>query len=205
MSRSVPASRTLHAATFTVRTAARRTLLYATVLLVLLVFMFPFLWMLSMALKPGTEIFAFPPTLIPRHPTLHNFAVALDPTFLRYGLNSLVVAVVTTVVTVPVALLSAYSFSRLRFPGRTHILAVIILTQLLPLIVLVVPIYQIMGDWHLLNTYFALVIAYLTFTVPVAVWLLRGFLVGMPVELEEAAQIDRLLRRNRRLPRPNLP
>jgi ABC-type glycerol-3-phosphate transport system permease component len=190
MSQGVLTSRTMHAAAFTWRTAARRTLVYATVALVLLVFMFPFMWMLSMALKPGTEIFAFPPTLIPQHPTVHNFAVALDPTFLRYGLNSLVVATSTTVVTVPVALLSAYSFTRLSFPGRKHVLAVIILTQLLPLIVLVVPIYQIMGDWHLLNTYFALIIAYLTFTVPVAVWLLRGFLVGMPVELEEAAQID---------------
>jgi multiple sugar transport system permease protein/raffinose/stachyose/melibiose transport system permease protein len=57
-------------------------------------------------------------------------------------------------------------------------------------VVLVVPIYEIMGDWHLLNTYFALIVAYLTFTVPVAVWLLRGFLAGLPVELEEAARID---------------
>src|SRR5438270_8948913 len=166
MNRTVSTS---HSTSYVLRSAGRHTLIYAAVLAVLVLFMFPFMWMLSMALKPGTEIFAFPPTLIPQHPALHNFAVALDPTFLRYGLNSLVVAVVTTVVTVPVALLSAYSFSRLRFPGRRHILAVIILTQLLPLVVLIVPIYQIMGDWQLLNTYLALIIAYLTFTVPVAV------------------------------------
>jgi ABC-type glycerol-3-phosphate transport system permease component len=172
------------------RVVLRRTPLYGAVLLVLILFLFPFFWMLSMALKPATEIFAFPPTPLPKRPTLQNFSVAIDPTFLRYGLNSFVVAVLTTVVTVPVALLSAYSFSRLRFPGRKHILTVIILTQLLPLVVLIVPIYQIMGDWQLLNTYLALIIAYLTFTVPVAVWLLRGFLVGIPVELEEAGQID---------------
>src|SRR5919201_1271948 len=160
MSQSALTSRTVHSTTFTVRSAARRTLVYATVALVLLVFMFPFMWMLSMALKPGTEIFAFPPTLIPQRPTLSNFAVAIDPTFVRYGVNSLIVAVITTVVTVPGALLSAYSLSRLRFPGRRQIMAVIILTQLLPLVVLVIPIYQIMGDWHLLNTYFALIIAY---------------------------------------------
>src|SRR6266571_8201794 len=116
MSRSVPASRTLHSAAFTVRSVGRRTLIYAAVLAVLVLFLFPFAWMLSMALKPGTEIFAFPPTLIPKHPTLRNFAVAIDPTFVRYGVNSLIVAVITTVVTVPVALLSAYSLSRLRFP-----------------------------------------------------------------------------------------
>jgi multiple sugar transport system permease protein/raffinose/stachyose/melibiose transport system permease protein len=169
---------------------ARRGLLYLAVLLVLVFFLFPFFWMISMALKPVTEIFAFPPTPLPIHATLDNFRVAINPTFLRYGLNSLIVAVVTTLVTVPVALLCAYSFTRLRFPGRAQILALIIMTQLMPLVVLVVPIYEIMGDWHLLNTYFALIVAYLTFTVPVAVWLLRGFLAGLPVELEEAARID---------------
>ncbi len=179
-----------HSRAYIVRQTSRRTLVYAAVVLVIVLFLFPFLWMLSMALKPSTEIFAFPPTLFPKHPTLGNFQNALTPTFLRYALNSLVVAVITTVVTVPVALFSAYSFSRLRFPGRKWLLALIILTQLLPLAVLVVPIYQIMADWHLLNTYFALIIGYLTFTVPVAVWLLRGFLAGTPVELEEAGQID---------------
>lgn len=169
---------------------ARRGLLYLAVLLVLVFFLFPFFWMISMALKPVTEIFAFPPTPLPIHATLDNFRVAINPTFLRYGLNSLIVAVVTTLVTVPVALLCAYSFTRLRFPGRAQILALIIMTQLMPLVVLVVPIYEIMGGWHLLNTYFALIVAYLTFTVPVAVWLLRGFLAGLPVELEEAARID---------------
>jgi len=179
-----------HTPSYTVAVAARRALLYLTVLVVVGVFLFPFIWMVSMALKPATEIFAFPPTLLPQRPTLQNFQVAINPTFARYGLNSLIVAVLTTVVTVPVALLSAYSFSRLRFPGRKGILTVIILTQMLPLVVLIVPIYQIMGNLGLLNTYMALLIAYLTFTIPVAVWLLRGFLVGIPVELEEAGQID---------------
>jgi len=174
----------------TVAQVPRRALVYAAVVVVVGLFLSPFVWMLSMALKPPNEIFAFPPTLLPHHPTAANFSGALTPTFLRYGFNSLVVAFATTVVTVPVALLSAYAFSRLRFPGRKQILALIILTQLLPLVVLVVPIYQIMADWHLLNTYPALIIAYLTFTIPVAVWLLRGFLVGLPVELEEAGQID---------------
>jgi ABC-type glycerol-3-phosphate transport system permease component len=172
------------------RGTARRVPLYATVLLTVVFFLFPFFWMISMALKPSVEIFAFPPTPFPKHPTLDNFRVAVDPTFLRYALNSMIVALATTLVTVPVALLCAYSFTRLRFPGRTQLLALIILTQMLPLAVLVVPIYEIMGDWHLLNTYFALILAYLTFTVPVAIWLMRGFLAGLPMELEEAAQID---------------
>ncbi|MDB5075572.1 MAG: transporter permease [Chloroflexi bacterium] len=163
---------------------------YAAVFLTMAFFMFPFVWMISMALKPAGEVFDFPPSLVPAHPTLHNFQSALNPSFLRYALNSVIVAAATTALTIPVALLSAYSLSRLRFPGRKSIMTIVIITQLLPLAVLVIPMYQILADWHLLNTYVGLVITYLAFTVPVSVWLLRGFLVGLPVELEEAAQID---------------
>src|SRR5690606_2679585 len=88
------------------------------------------------------------------------------------------------------ATLSAYAFSRLQFPGRKVWLSLIILTQLLPLAVLIVPMHRIMSNLGLLNSYPALVIAYLTFTVPVAVWFLRGFIAGIPVEIEEAAMID---------------
>src|ERR671932_770398 len=93
---------TSHATSYVLRSAGRRTLVYAAVLAVLVLFLFPFAWMLSMALKPGTEIFVFPPTLIPQHPTLRNFAVAIDPTFVRYGANSMIVEVITMVVMVPV-------------------------------------------------------------------------------------------------------
>src|ERR687884_1696199 len=90
-----PLVSTSHATSYVLRLAGRHTLLYAAVLVVLVLFLFPFAWMLSMALKPGMEIFAFPPTLIPKHPTLGNFAVAIDPTFVRYGVNSLIVAELT--------------------------------------------------------------------------------------------------------------
>lgn len=168
----------------------QRVLVYALVLIVIVGFLLPFTWMLSTAVKTTAEIFTFPPRVFPDNPTLDNFEVALDPTFLRYGLNSLLVATLTTVVTLFFATLSAYAFSRLQFPGRKLWLSLIILTQLLPLAVLIVPMHRIMSNLGLLNTYPALVIAYLTFTVPVAVWFLRGFIAGIPVEIEEAAMID---------------
>src|SRR5919197_6019854 len=105
---------TSHSTSDVLRSAGRHTLIYAAVLAMLVLFLFPFAWMLSMALKPGTEIFAFPPTLIPKHPTLSNFAVAIDPTFVRYGVNSLIVADITPGGTAPVAPLSPYSPFRLR-------------------------------------------------------------------------------------------
>jgi len=168
-----------------------RALLYSTVILVLAAFMFPFAWMVSVGLKPANELYVFPPYLVPRAPTLDNFAAAINnPQFLRYALNSVVVASGTTVLTLGVAIFSAYAFSRLRFPGRRLLVTLIILTQLLPLAVLIIPIYRIVGGLGLIDTYWALIIAYLTFTVPVAVWLLRGFFAAIPAEFEEAATID---------------
>ncbi len=172
------------------RKILNRCLLYATVIVVVGAFMLPFLWMVSVAVKPADEVFLFPPRVLPGHPTLLNFATALNPAFLRYGLNSILVATLTTAVTVLFAVFSAYSFSRLEFPGRKALLVVIILTQLLPLAVLIVPMYRILSRMGLINTYPALLIAYLTFTIPVAVWFLRGFFAGIPFELEESAMID---------------
>ncbi len=168
----------------------QRALIYILVLVAIVGFLLPFTWMLSTAIKTTAEIFTFPPRIFPDNPTLDNFVVALDPTFLRYGLNSLLVATLTTFVTLFFATLSAYAFSRLQFPGRKLFLSLIILTQLLPLAVLIVPMHRIMSNLGLLNTYPALIIAYLTFTVPVAVWFLRGFIAGIPIEIEEAAMID---------------
>jgi multiple sugar transport system permease protein/raffinose/stachyose/melibiose transport system permease protein len=91
---------------------------------------------------------------------------------------------------IAVSLFSSYAFSRLRFRGRKFLLKVIILTQLFPLIVIIIPIYTIFTRLHLINTHISLVIAYLTFTVPVGVWILRGFFKGIPYNLEEAAMVD---------------
>lgn len=168
----------------------QRLVVYLLLIVVIVGFMVPFVWMLSTALKPIGEIFTFPPRVIPENPTLDNFAVALNPTFIRYGVNSLLVATMATVVTLFFAVLSAYAFSRLKFPGRKLFLSLIILTQLLPLAVLIVPMHRLMSGLGLLNTYPALMIAYLTFTVPVAVWFLRGFIAAIPEEIEEAAMID---------------
>jgi ABC-type glycerol-3-phosphate transport system permease component len=165
-------------------------LAYVLVMLVVAFFILPFSWMVSIGFKAPDEWFVTPPRLIPQRPTLDNYLGALDPAFLRYAFNSILVSTITTVVTLVFAVFSAYAFSRLRFPGRRQIFTLIILTQLLPLVVLIIPIYRFFAAQGLINTYLALVIAYLTFTVPVAVWLLRGFFASIPFDLEEAAKID---------------
>ncbi|MGQ9786736.1 MAG: carbohydrate ABC transporter permease [Anaerolineae bacterium] len=172
------------------RKKLHRVMIYVLVLVTIAVFGCPIFWMLSVAIKPAQEIFCFPPTFLPAEPTLENFQKALNPVFLRYAFNSVLVASSTTVLTLVFAVLSSYSFSRLHFRGRKPLLVVILLTQLLPLAVLIVPMFRILSNIGLINTYPALIIAYLTFTVPVAVWFLRSFFYSIPYELEEAAMID---------------
>lgn len=153
--------------------------------------LFPFLWMLSVALKPPPEQFGIPPTLLPSHPTLENFLSVLHyPLFINYFTNSLIIATITTIFVVCVTVFSAYSFSRVKFAGRKKFLSLIIFSQLFPLAAIIVPIYIIISKIGLINTYFSLIIAYLSFTVPISVWILRGFIEGIPYELEEAAMID---------------
>jgi len=168
----------------------RAILLHVAAYGIVLLFMLPFLWMVSVAVKPQDEIFRFPPSFIPERPTLANFVGAVQPELVRYALNGIIVSSTTTALTIVVGVLSGYAFSRLRFPGRRSLLVGIIFTQLLPLAIILIPIYRIMGQLQLVNTYWALVIAYLAFTVPVAVWLLRGFLASVPPDFEEAALID---------------
>ena len=169
----------------------RQSIIYILVALLLIFVLFPFAWMVSIALKTPEEQFRVPPTLLPSHFTLQNFlTLSQHPVFIYFFLNSILIASTTTLLVVFVTIFCAYSFSRLKFPGRTSLLSIIILTQLFPLAAIIVPIYIIMSRVRLINTYFSLIIAYLSFTVPISVWLLRGFIQGIPPELEEAAMVD---------------
>jgi multiple sugar transport system permease protein/raffinose/stachyose/melibiose transport system permease protein len=127
---------------------------------------------------------------MPRSPTLMNFHQALQPKFIRYFMNSFIVTIGTTIIVIAVALFSSYAFSRLRFRGRKFLLKIIIFTQLFPLIVIIIPIYVLYNKTGIVNTHLSLIIAYLAFTVPVGVWMLRGFFKGIPYNLEEAAMVD---------------
>jgi len=159
--------------------------------LILLFILFPFAQMLSTALKNAAEQFALPVTFLPRQVTLINFQQALEyAPFFRYFLNSLGVSVVTTVAAVFISLLGAYGFSRLEFPGRKFFLTLIVFSQMFCLAAIIIPIYRILAGLNLIDSYPGLVIAFLTFSVPIAIWLLRSFLHNIPLQLEEAAYIE---------------
>jgi ABC-type glycerol-3-phosphate transport system permease component len=175
---------------------ARRSLLKETLPLTVLQFavailvLFPFFWMLSVSLKPATEPFAIPARLWPDHPTLENYILAFRPEFRRYFLNSIIVSGATVLITVPLALLAAYSLTRYQFRALSIFLAAVILAQFFPAGAMIIPIYKMVKAADLLDTYASLIIAYITVTLPVAIWMLRGFLARVPRTIEEAAAID---------------
>jgi multiple sugar transport system permease protein/raffinose/stachyose/melibiose transport system permease protein len=168
----------------------RTSLLFVFQLILVAVVLLPFFWMFSVSLKPPTEPFAIPARLWPENPTLDNYLTAFRPEFQRYFVNSLIVSLATIVVSITVGLLAAYTFSRFTMRWLSILLIAIILAQMFPVGAMIIPIYKIMRGMELLNTYTSLILAYITITLPVSIWMLRGFIRNIPPDLEEAAQVD---------------
>jgi multiple sugar transport system permease protein len=159
-------------------------------LLLVLVFA-PFYWIAISSLKTPPEVIRYPPTLIPLAFTLQNFQKLFASTdYPRYLLNSLTIALGTTLITVPMATLASYAVYRLEFPGRFLLLRLLVGTYVFPSILLLIPLFQIMAQFGLINSLWSLVVVNVTFTAPFSVWLMRAFLESVPYELEEAAALD---------------
>ena len=120
----------------------------------------------------------------------HLAVVAFDPVFLRFALNSMIVATATTVVSVTIATLGAYSLARLRFPGSEVLGRFVLLTYTIPSVLLLIPLFKIVVTLNLANNLIALVITYTTFSVPFCLWLLRSYFQSLPRDLEDAAMVD---------------
>ncbi|NLW60099.1 MAG: carbohydrate ABC transporter permease [Firmicutes bacterium] len=165
--------------------------IYLAALVVFFVAVFPFGWMLSTSLKRPEDTFTSVPKLIPPQFTLENYRRAFQDTLLgRYILNSLYVASVVTLASLVLATLAGYGFSRFRFPGRQAWLLFILCIQMLPSVVIIIPLFIVMRNLHALNSHWALLVSYPTFTLPLSIWMLKGFFDEIPRELEEVAQID---------------
>jgi multiple sugar transport system permease protein len=150
----------------------------------------PLFWMVTTAIKTNKELYEdF--TYVPQRPTLENFVrVIVREKLLTNIRNSFSVAMITTLITVIVSSLAAYSIVRYRYPGREWIGRLILFKYLLPSAMLFVPLYVIVTALGLGNTQQGLILTYLTFTIPFCTWMLMGYFRGMPVELEEQAMVD---------------
>jgi ABC-type glycerol-3-phosphate transport system permease component len=168
-----------------------RTGQYALLAVVVVVADLPLAWILLTALKPDTEIAAFPPTIIPHTFTLQNFQnLFAISSFGTYLVNSLVVAAATTVVTVVLGMFAAYAFTRFRFGFLRGIGELSLFAYMVPPILIIVPIAQIITGLHLANNLVALVVLYTATLLPFALWVLRSYFHGITVELEQAAMVD---------------
>jgi multiple sugar transport system permease protein len=173
------------------RAGGRALLFNATAWGIVLIIAFPLLWMLGTSLKPQAELFQRPPRFLPHAPTFENYRQLLVETpFLIYFRNSVIVATATTLIVIVVATLGAYGLARFRFAGRRLLAQAILFTYLLPSVVLVLPLYLLLARLGLVDTLFGLTVTYITFALPFALWLLRSFMVAIPVDLESAAQMD---------------
>lgn len=160
------------------------------VALLLILFVFPFYWAVVASLTPEARLFQTP-SLVPR--TLvpdHYRALFAERDFWTPIRNSLVVAGATTALCVGLGTLAAYALARLRFRGRSAVLGALLAVTMFPQISIVSPLYLLLRELHLLDTYPGLVLPYLTFAMPLTVWLLTGFFRQLPRDLEDAARID---------------
>jgi N,N'-diacetylchitobiose transport system permease protein len=173
------------------RRTARRVAINLAGLVVLVVMAFPVYWMVATAFKTGVEITSYTPSWIPLHPTLVNFSDAIHhPYFWDDLKNSLIVVCVVVVLSVALAFLAAVALAKYRFSGWKIFIVVVVLVQMLPQNALIIPLYVVLARYHQVNQLSGLIITYMTFVLPFSIWMLRGFILGIPRDLEEAAMVD---------------
>jgi N,N'-diacetylchitobiose transport system permease protein len=160
-------------------------------LIVFGILVFPVFWMVSTAFKPDDEVNSLTPTWFPLDPTLDHFRDAINrPYFWESVKNSLIIVGVTVGLSIVLAFLAAIALAKYRFTGRKAFVVLMIGILMLPQVGLIIPLYVVLARYHLTNALTGVIITYMTFVLPFAVWTLRGFILGIPRELEEAAMVD---------------
>lgn len=166
---------------------------FVTLLLIVLAFivLLPFLWTISTSLKPLNEVNKYPPEWVSSNMSLKPYSdMFFYLPFSVYTLNSLIVATSSTVLTLLIGSLAAFSFSRFQFAGKKIFLMVFLLSQMLPGASVIIPLFQLLQKIGLYDTHFGLILVHTSLLLPFVIWLLYGFFLGIPREVEDAALID---------------
>ncbi|MFC6963684.1 carbohydrate ABC transporter permease [Halocatena marina] len=168
---------------------------YGSIGVLVAISMFPVFWIFITSIKQPSNVVQFPVYYLPQQPTLENYRVALEQApFMRYLLNSIIVAGGTAIVDVVLGALAGYSLSRLRFRFKLPVLLLILGTAMLPFISRLIPLFSLARSWGLLNSYLGLIIPYAAFQLPFAVWIFQAYFKELPDSLEEAGLMDGLSR-----------
>jgi multiple sugar transport system permease protein len=167
-------------------------LLYLILLVLLIYAFFPTFWLISTSIKPQLEAFQNPPTWWPHNPTLYSYQIlpADQQGFVTYFKNSLIVGICTTLLTLLAAVPAGYVLSRFRFRGARALLLIILATQMFPYVTILISLYTLFRQLHMLNTFPALVLSFTTFSLPFSIWMMKGFCDTLPTDLEDAARVD---------------
>jgi multiple sugar transport system permease protein len=168
----------------------KNLLVYAAVILAVVLSIAPLVYLFITSFKPPGLTFAVPPVWL-FTPTLQNYReVFAGGTFTKYFLNSLVVATVTMLVALILGSFAGYGFARFPFRGNTTLRLGALIPQMLPPITIIVPLYILFNSMKLIDSQAALIVSYLTFSIPLSIWMTTSFFADVPVELEESAMID---------------
>lgn len=175
------------------QSAINRILIYGLCAVAVVYSLFPLVWMAITSLQPEVYLFSWPPKIVPQEWMLDHYVALFtrNDQFFAYYLNSLVVSVLSTSITIVLGTFAAYSISRFEYKGREALDNFVLLAYMFPPIVLVIPISIVISRWlNLDNTWIGLAVVYLTFALPFSIWVLREFFNGIPTSLEESAMID---------------
>lgn len=173
------------------REALTNTALYICFAVVTLFFLFPVFWVLSMSLKSVPQLFATPPVWFPLNPQFGNYAYVIENTsIVGYLLNSALIVAFSVALTLLIATLAAYGFSRFVFRGKKFSLMAVLVFQMVSPVVIAIPLYRTLVALNLLNNYAGLIVVYVAVVLPFTTWFLKGYFDTIPHDLDDAASID---------------
>lgn len=168
-----------------------RNLIYSVIAVYLFITVAPLVWVLSTSFKPNQEAISFPPKFFPNHPTLENYLFVLtDPKLVLSLINSLIVSVGSTALSVTVSALGGYAFARYDFKGKNLIMSIILALFMIPVVINIIPLYIMLANVGLLNSLLALMLTFQILIIPLNIFLLKNYFESLPKELEEAALMD---------------
>ena len=170
---------------------AERTLIYTIIAVYLFITLAPLAWVLSTSFKPNNEAISFPPKFLPEDPTFNNYIFVLtDPGLVLSLINSFIVAIGSTALSVAVSAMAGYAFARFEFKGRNVIMSLILALFMIPVVINIIPLYIMLANIGLLNSLIALILTFQMLIIPLNIFLLKNYFETIPQELEEAALID---------------
>lgn len=170
---------------------AKKLLIYLVIAVCLILFIFPIYWMFIASLKENNVLMRVPPQLYPTFKTFQNYiSVITNAKYLNYIKNSFIVASMTVIVDLVLSIFAGYSLSRYRYPGRKTIMTLTLSAQVFPTVVVIISLYSLFSKLHLMNSYVGLMLADVSMSLPLSVWMMKSFCDTVPGSLDEAARVD---------------